>query len=98
MRNAPLTANQDVTVKLPGISSTSGNGTTAANLQWRSTVQMEKAEAQVIANGTTRVVWCGKVTYGGLLALADGENRIEATVVPRCGQSPAQWRFELGEP
>jgi hypothetical protein len=54
---------------------------------------MEKAELQVMANGTTRVV-VREGDMAGLLALADGENRIEATVVRAAGK-PGQWRFDL---
>jgi hypothetical protein len=86
-----LTANQDVTVDFQNLGFR--DGTTAANLQWRSTVQMEKAELQVIANGTTRVV-VREGEMAGLLALADGENRIEATVVRAAGKA-GQWRFDL---
>ena len=64
-----------------------------ATAGWSSDLAVEKGQLQVTVNG-------GAVTYAdggrsyGTVTLADGENRIEATLVAGAGK-PGVWRFDL---
>jgi hypothetical protein len=85
-----MVGGQDVTVDF--VNTGFRDGAAVANSQWRSEVRMDKAELQVIANGTTLVLHEGETS--GSLALADGDNRIEATVMSSAGKA-GTWRFDL---
>jgi hypothetical protein len=65
-------------------------------LAWSSDLDVEGGRLQVIVNGSS-AAYPGTGRAYGMAALADGTNRVEATVVDGRGK-PGQWRFDFLAP